>query len=85
MTHAILDAPPPSMTIPVRPTPPLAPLRLSDLVTRTGFSKTKLLDDIEAGYLAGTQDPRSGIWLIPVAEAQRYLRALGICDVDSTP
>jgi hypothetical protein len=60
-------------------------VKLSYLVMRTGFSKTKLLDDIDADYLRGTQDPRSGIWLIPVAEAQRYLRSLGIVDVDSTP
>jgi hypothetical protein len=55
-------------------------VKLSWIALRTGFGKHKLIDDIAAGYLVATQDPRSGVWLVTCAEAQRYLRSLGILD-----
>jgi hypothetical protein len=55
-------------------------VKLSWIALRTGFSKHKLIDDIAAGYLEATRDPRSGTWLVTCREAQRYLRSLGILD-----
>ena len=57
-----------------------AAVRLRDLVNMTGFSKMKLLTDIKGGYLLATrvQCGQQSVWLIAYAEAQRYLRDLGL-------
>jgi hypothetical protein len=56
------------------------PLSVRDLAHLAGFSKPKLAADIRAGVLAAIRVPCGGrfIYRISYAEAQRYLRAIGV-------